>query len=223
MRIQIMGPGLHGRRLHMFSGRSVEGLASPALAFVGRHNSGKTTLVVQVIAALVAQGIDVGSIKHHGHAGFDIDVPGKDSWRHRDAGANEVAICSPDRFALMRELEEPLEAAQIVNMMRPHDVVIVEGYRHSGLPTIEVMRAANERDAAAAEAFLAAVQAGDPFSFDAGALGRDADRMPDGLTVGVASDIPAVLDAARMAGMEAFDLNDPAVIAAYIARELAAN
>ncbi len=193
------------------------GLKSPAIAFVGRHNSGKTTLVVQVIAALAERGVDVGSVKHHGHVGFDIDVPGKDSWRHREAGANEVAICSPDRFALMRELDEPLEAARIVNMMRSHDVVIVEGYRHSGLPTIEIMRAANERDAAAAEAFLQAVASGDPFSFDAGSLGRDADRMPDRLTVGVASDIPAVLDAARSVGMRAFDLNDPAPIAAYIA------
>lgn len=199
---------------------ATEGLNSPAIAFVGRHNSGKTTLVVQVIAALVQRGVDVGSVKHHGHVGFDIDVPGKDSWRHREAGANEVAVCSPDRFALMRELSEPLEAAQIVNLMRPHDVVIVEGYRHSGLPTIEVMRAANERDAAAAQAFLQAVAAGDPFAFDAGALGKDADRMPDRLTVGVASDIPAVLEAARSVGMRAFDLNDPVSIADYIAGEL---
>ena len=204
----------------MFDGREVEGLRSPAIAFVGRHNSGKTTLVVQVIAALAERGVDVGSVKHHGHVGFDIDVPGKDSWRHREAGANEVAVCSPDRFALMRELQEPLEASEIVNMMRPHDVVIVEGYRHSGLPTIEVMRAANERDAVAAEAFLKAAEGGDPFSFDAGALGKDADRMPDGLTVGVASDIPAVLAAAEAVGMRAFDLNDPAAVAAYIAGEL---
>ncbi len=200
---------------------AAEGLNSPAIAFVGRHNSGKTTLVVQVIAALAQRGIDVGSVKHHGHVGFDIDVPGKDSWRHRESGANEVAVCSPDRFALMRELDEPLEAAQIVNMMRPHDVVIVEGYRHSGLPTIEVMRGANERDAAAAEAFLQAVASGDPFSFDAGSLGKDADRMPDRLTVGVASDIPAVLEAARSVGMRAFDLNDPAPIADYIVGHVA--
>ena len=196
--------------------RVVETLNSPAIAFVGRHNSGKTTLVVQVIAALAERGVDVGSVKHHGHVGFDIDVPGKDSWRHREAGANEVAVCSPDRFALLRELDEPLEASRIVNMMRPHDVVVVEGYRHSGIPAIEIMRAANERDAVAAAEFLRAVAAGDPFSFDAGALGKDADRMPDGLTVGVASDMPEVLDAARSVGMEAFDLNDPKSIADYI-------
>ncbi len=197
-------------------------LRSPAIAFVGRHNSGKTTLVVKVIAELAARGVDVGSVKHHGHAGFEIDVPGKDSWRHREAGANEVAVCSPDRLALMRELDEPLEASEVVNLMRSHDVVVVEGYRHSGIPTIEVMRAANERDAAAAAEFLRAAEAGDPFSFDAGALGRDADRMPDRLTVGVASDIPAVLDAARAAGMQAFSLDDAPAIADYIEREVAA-
>lgn len=194
-------------------------LRSPAVAFVGRHNSGKTTLVVQVVAELVARGVDVGSVKHHGHAGFEIDVPGKDSWRHREAGANEVAVCSPDRLALMRGLDEPMEVGEVVNLMRPHDVVVVEGYRHSGVPTVEVMRAANERDAAAAAEFLRAAASDDPFAFDAGALGRDADRMPDGLTVGVASDIPAVLEAARRLGLAAFGLDEAPAIADFIERE----
>lgn len=196
-------------------------LRSPAVAFVGRHNSGKTTLVTAVIAELARRGVDVGSVKHHGHRGFDVDVPGKDSWRHREAGANEVAVCSPDKFALIRELDEQLEATEIVNMMRPHDVVIVEGYRHSGIPTIEIMRAGNERDALAASEFVRAVREGAGFVFDPASLGRDADRMPDYLTVGVASDMPEVLDAARASGLQAFDLNDPGAIAAYIAEKVA--
>lgn len=198
-------------------------LKSPAVSFVGRHNSGKTTLVTAVIAALVDRGVDVGSVKHHGHRGFDVDVPGKDSWRHREAGANEVAVCSPDKFALIRELDEQLEATEIVNMMRPHDVVIVEGYRHSGLPAIEIMRSGNERDTLAAGEFVRAAQAGTGFVFDPAALGRDADRMPDGLTVGVASDMPEVLAAARACGLQAFDLNDPDAIAAYIVDAFARN
>ncbi|MBD9215300.1 MAG: molybdopterin-guanine dinucleotide biosynthesis protein MobB, partial [Senegalimassilia anaerobia] len=56
---------------------------SPAVSIVGRHNSGKTTLIEKLIAELVGCGLDVGSVKHHSHVGFDIDIPGKDSWRHR--------------------------------------------------------------------------------------------------------------------------------------------
>lgn len=199
----------------------VAGLKSPAVAFVGRHNSGKTTLAVKVIAELVARGVDVGSVKHHGHVGFDVDVPGKDSWRHREAGANEVAVCSPDRMALIRGLDAPMEASELVNLMRPHDVVVVEGYRHSGVPAIEIMRSGNERDVAAAAEFVRATAAGERFVFDPAALGADADRMPDDLTVGVASDISEVLDAARSCGLEAFSLDDAPAIASYIMSRLA--
>ena len=59
---------------------------SPAVSFVGRHNSGKTTLLEKVIAELVSRGLNIGTIKHHGHPDFDIDIPGKDSFRHRAAG-----------------------------------------------------------------------------------------------------------------------------------------
>ena len=210
------GPSAPSSEAGALSGAPV--LRSPAVSFVGRHNSGKTTLVVKVIAELAARGVDVGSVKHHGHVGFEIDVPGKDSWRHREAGANEVAVCSPDRFALTRELDAPMEASEIVNLMRPHDVVVVEGYRHSGIPAIEVMRSGNERDAVAAAEFVRAVGAGERFEFDPTVLGRDADRMPDGLTVGVASDMPEVRDAARSIGLEAFDLDDAAAIADFVER-----
>ena len=194
---------------------------SPAIAFVGRHNSGKTTLVTRVISELVARGYDVGSVKHHGHRGFEIDVPGKDSWRHRQAGASEVAVCSPDRFALMRELDEELECAEVVGMMRPHDVVVVEGYRYSGLPTIEVMRSGNERDAVAAREFVRAAsqvsREGGPLRYDPSALGRDADRMPGTHTVGVVSDIAEVRAAAAAIGMVSFGLDgDVEAIADFI-------
>lgn len=192
-------------------------MKSPAIAFVGRHNSGKTTLVTKVIAELVARGVDVGSVKHHGHVGFDIDVEGKDSWRHRQAGACEVAVCSPDRFALIRELEREMEVDQIIELMEPHDVVVVEGYRSSGpIPSVEVMRAANERDAIAAAEFARAAREGRGFVYDDARLGRDAGRMPDERTVGVASDVPEALEAARALGLEAFPLDDAGAIADYI-------
>lgn len=193
---------------------------SPSVAFVGRHNSGKTTLVVKVISRLVEMGFDVGSVKHHGHVGFEVDVPGKDSWRHRQAGACEVVVCSPDRLALMRELDEEIEAGEAIGMMRAHDVVVVEGYRSCGLPSVEVMRSGNERDALAAEAFADAVEAGTPFVYDEMRLGRDAGRMPDEGTIAVATDIPRAAAAARACGIGAFGLDDDAAIAEFIVKRV---
>ena len=125
----------------------------PGISFVGRHNSGKTTLLEQVIRCLSERGVDVGSIKHHGHPSFDIDYPGKDSFRHRAAGANEVVIASNGLMACIRELPGELECDRILSCMAKHDVVLVEGYRASGLDCIEVMREANERDHAAIREF----------------------------------------------------------------------
>ena len=197
-------------------------LKSPAIAFVGRHNSGKTTLVTQVITQLCALGLDVGSVKHHGHRGFEVDVEGKDSWRHRQAGANEVAVASPDKMALMRELRREMEVDEIIGLMEPHDVVIVEGYRGSaGIPTVEIMRAANERDAVAAAEFVRAVHQTGRLEYDDANLGKDAGRMPDASTVAVASDIPEVLEAAQGIGLHAFGLDDAPAIARYIADRIA--
>lgn len=124
---------------------------SPAVAFVGRHNSGKTTLLVRVIAELVSRGFDIGSIKHHGHCDFDIDVPGKDSYRHREAGSRDVVVVSPTRMARITELDHEIECNDIVSSMPDHDLVIVEGFRQSGLDVIEVLRSGNDRDLPAAE------------------------------------------------------------------------
>lgn len=126
---------------------------SPAVAFVGRHNSGKTTIIVKAIRELVARGWDVGSVKHHSHVGFEIDYPGKDSYRHREAGASETVIACPGQMARIKTIEGELECADIVRDMKGHDIVIVEGYRKSGLPTIEVMRSGNAADERVAEVF----------------------------------------------------------------------
>ena len=121
----------------------------------------------------------------------------------------------------MRELDEELECAEVVGMMRPHDVVVVEGYRYSGLPTIEVMRSGNERDAVAAREFVRAAsqvsREGGPLRYDPSALGRDADRMPGTHTVGVVSDIAEVRAAAAAIGMVSFGLDgDVEAIADFI-------
>ena len=133
---------------------------SPAVAFVGRHNSGKTTIIVKAIRELVARGWDVGSVKHHSHVGFEIDYPGKDSYRHREAGASETVIACPGQMARIKTIEGELECADIVRDMKGHDIVIVEGYRKSGLPTIEVMRAGNAADERVAEVFAEGARRG---------------------------------------------------------------
>jgi molybdopterin-guanine dinucleotide biosynthesis protein MobB len=170
-------------------------LHSTAIAFVGRHNSGKTAIVCAVIEELSRRGLDVGTIKHHGHVGFEIDVPGKDSYRHRHAGATEVVVASPDAVARIKNVAREVECSELLESMPGHDVVVVEGYRESGLPYIEVMRAASERDAKAAAALLEG-------------------PLPAAM-VAVASDIPAVLSHAKAHGRAVFPLPDIADDAAY--------
>ena len=112
--------------------------------FAGYSGSGKTTLIERLIPRLVAQGLRVSLIKHAHHR-FDIDQPGKDSHRHRMAGASEVLISSSERWALMHELRgasEPTLEAQLEHFA-PCDLVLVEGYKRSKIPKLEVYRAAN--------------------------------------------------------------------------------
>lgn len=139
---------------------------SPAVSIVGRHNSGKTTLIEKLISELVHRGLDVGSVKHHSHVGFDIDIPGKDSYRHRAAGASETVIAAPGQVACVKTVKGELECADIVRNMPGHDVVVVEGYRKSGLPTIEVMRQANEADRRTAAVFAEGARRGWPLGVD---------------------------------------------------------
>ena len=114
------------------------------IGLAGWQGAGKTTLLAKVIPCLVARGRTVSTIKH-AHAGFDIDQPGKDSHTHRLAGATEVLIGSSRRFALMHELrgapEPPLK--QLLALLSPVDLVIVEGYKKEPHPKLEVHRAAN--------------------------------------------------------------------------------
>ncbi|MEL6768169.1 MAG: molybdopterin-guanine dinucleotide biosynthesis protein B [Pseudomonadota bacterium] len=109
---------------------------------VGWKNAGKTTLVERLVAEIVSRGFSVSTLKHT-HHGVDVDRPGKDSHRHRQAGANQVILASSARWALMTELrgapEPPLEA--LVAKLDPVDLVIVEGYKRDRHPKIEAWRA----------------------------------------------------------------------------------
>jgi molybdopterin-guanine dinucleotide biosynthesis protein B len=109
--------------------------------FAGCSGTGKTTLIEQLIPRFVARGLSVSLIKHAHHA-FDIDQPGKDSYRHREAGAGEVVITSAHRWVLMHELRgepEPDLATQLARLSAC-DLVLVEGYKHASIPKLEIHR-----------------------------------------------------------------------------------
>ncbi|WP_119677888.1 molybdopterin-guanine dinucleotide biosynthesis protein B [Indioceanicola profundi] len=111
------------------------------IGLAGWSGSGKTTLLVQLIPALTRRGISVSTVKHAHHM-FDVDRPGKDSYRHREAGATEVLVGSAHRWALMHEHRgEPEPTLQeLLPKLSPVDLVIVEGFKREGHPKIEIYR-----------------------------------------------------------------------------------
>lgn len=122
------------------------------IAFAGYSGAGKTTLVERLIPELKRHGLRVSVVKHAHHK-FDIDHPGKDTYRHREAGAFEVVVASDRRLALMREFERPAELKVhhlIAELYDGVDWVLVEGFKHSDLHKIEVMRTIEPGQAARA-------------------------------------------------------------------------
>jgi molybdopterin-guanine dinucleotide biosynthesis adapter protein len=116
--------------------------AMKIFGFAGYSGSGKTTLIEKLIPLLTASGLRVSLIKHAHHA-FDVDTPGKDSYRHRHAGCTEVLVTSSRRWVLMHELRgaaEPDLNEQLTHLS-PCDLVLVEGFKHDPIAKIEVYRA----------------------------------------------------------------------------------
>jgi len=109
--------------------------------FAGWSGSGKTTLIERLVPVLVQRGARVSLVKHAHHE-FDIDQPGKDSWRHRQAGCTEVLVSSGVRWALMHELRGSAELTlpQALEALAPCDLVLIEGYKSFPLPKLEVWR-----------------------------------------------------------------------------------
>lgn len=103
---------------------------------IGWKNAGKTTLVERLVAELVRRGLKVNTIKH-GHHDLDVDQPGRDSWRHRAAGATEVAVVGGHRYAIMREQEEA-GLAEVLARLAPADVILIEGFKREPYRKIEV-------------------------------------------------------------------------------------
>ena len=110
----------------------------------GYSGSGKTTLLEKLIPQLTARGLKVSVIKH-AHHGFDIDRPGKDSYRHREAGASEVLLSCNDRWALMHERRDEGEISldELISRLAPCDLVLIEGFKQEPVPKLEVYRPEN--------------------------------------------------------------------------------
>jgi molybdopterin-guanine dinucleotide biosynthesis adapter protein len=114
------------------------------IGLAGWSGAGKTTLLTRLIPCLSGRGISVSTLKHAHHR-FDLDTPGKDSWRHREAGARQVLVASAARWALMTELRGAPEPGmrELLTHLSPVDLVLVEGFKRDTHPKIEVHRAAN--------------------------------------------------------------------------------
>jgi molybdopterin-guanine dinucleotide biosynthesis protein B len=121
-------------------------LAIPIISIIGKSKSGKTTLLEKLIAELKRRGYRVATIKHHSHAGFDIDRPGKDSWRHARAGSDHVFIAAPDKLASYRLLERELTLDEVAADVKDVDIILTEGYKRAGKPALEIVRAANSTE-----------------------------------------------------------------------------
>lgn len=114
----------------------------PILSIVGKSNSGKTTLIEKLVAELKSRGWKIGTVKHDVH-GFDIDIPGKDSYRHRAAGADSVIISSPQKLALVKSVPQELTLDQLAKQyFSDVDLILTEGYKREDKPKIEIHRRA---------------------------------------------------------------------------------
>lgn len=113
----------------------------PVLSVVGFSNSGKTTLVEKLVSELKKRGFRVAVIKHH-HGDFEVDRPGKDTWRHAQAGADVVVMAAPGKVAMIEKIHEERSLDEITAMIRGVDLIITEGYKKEHKPKIEVFRSA---------------------------------------------------------------------------------
>ena len=116
-------------------------MAIPVLCFVGRSNSGKTTLIERLIPELVKAGYKIATVKHSGH-GFDLDTEGKDSWRHKRAGASTVLVLSKGSLAMFSDVDDDIHLTDLRDRFldRSIDLIIAEGWKSDNFPKIVVVR-----------------------------------------------------------------------------------
>ena len=112
----------------------------PVVAIIGKKNCGKTTLIEKLIPELINLGFRVGTIKHH-HGAIGMDQPGKDTWRHKQAGAHGVLLSSPTGLGFIRDTRREIPVPELVNLyFTDVDLVLAEGYKKEALPKVEIFR-----------------------------------------------------------------------------------
>ena len=111
----------------------------PIVSIVGNSGVGKTTLIEKLIPEFTARGFRVGTIKHDVH-GFQMDKPGKDSWRHKQAGASTAIISSPHQIGMVMDVDYDHPPAELVHLLSNTDIVLLEGYKRAKNPKIEIFR-----------------------------------------------------------------------------------
>jgi len=130
---------------------------TPVLAIVGRSNSGKTTLMEKLVSGLTAKGLRIATIKHSHHQP-EMDTPGKDSWRHKQAGASTSLLVGPEQMLMVSDVDETLNPQLLTTrLFADYDLVLVEGYASVPGPKIEVLRVERSSTLRCAESELIAV------------------------------------------------------------------
>jgi len=131
--------------------------STPILSLVGYSNSGKTTLMEKLVAGLVAKGLRIATIKHSHHQP-EMDTPGKDSWRHKQAGASTSLLVGPEKMLMVSDVDETLNPEMLTaRLFSDYDLVLVEGYASVAGPKIEVVRAERSQELRCNEDELVAV------------------------------------------------------------------
>lgn len=111
----------------------------PIVSIVGKSDSGKTTLIEKLVPEFKKRGFRVGTIKHDVH-GFEVDRPGKDSWRHKKAGADVTILSSPKQLAMIKDTDHDWSLKELSGLLADCDIVFTEGYKRDEMPKVEVLR-----------------------------------------------------------------------------------
>jgi molybdopterin-guanine dinucleotide biosynthesis protein B len=144
----------------------------PVISVVGKSDAGKTTLIEKLIRELKARGYRVATVKHDAHS-FDIDHPGKDTWRHAQAGSDHVVIASPVRIAHIQRIQREPTLPEIAATIDDVDIILTEGYKRGPAPKIEVSRIEKGRELLCTREELVALATDQPFDLDVPQFGLD--------------------------------------------------
>lgn len=139
---------------------------TPIITFVGKSGTGKTTFLEQLIPVLKARGLRLAVLKHDAHH-FEMDKPGKDTYRFTAAGADVVTISNAEKFAMIEQSQAELTVADIVSRLPQVDLVLTEGYKKSNYPKIEIHRAVLDRPLLTPAQELLAVMTDEPLDVSA--------------------------------------------------------